>query len=422
MISINDQALYKASLQVLATHTQRNYYGRLAQIFLACKFYGNLIPRVGDPIGTDVATLQRLLDELYDKPSLKPGPSISITFNANHLYPGVKSNIWRNNFNFQKGFGCYAPAAEILNLGFRNASRKACPHLAPRTIGTLRGAKCRLELKAEYRSEDHPKVFRIDPLTREHFVYDPADTNHYAALVVASSGRIPIAPLIVALYYDSRISGGRQQVDITDFLLDFGFSPAEFTVYFDDDPAQASHQTLARAYPGKLSWTRISAVTVSPPSAPLPGIPVSRVPASRRHRPSITTTVAPTAPPAGSFWWDAEQAVRQALVADSWTVVDHSRFGMGYDLFAHKSGTNRHVEVKSSAGRCAPLLTDNEYAEAVRLRQQYVLAIVENFDPVKPVNILWVQDPARLQMTARQMKAFSLPRSAWLPSASGRIT
>jgi hypothetical protein len=105
------------------------------------------------------------------------------------------------------------------------------------------------------------------------------------------------------------------------------------------------------------------------------------------------------------------------LENDGWIVLDVSRFGVGYDMRAHKAGTTRHVEVKSSAGRCSPLLTPNELSEARRLRDAYVLAVVENFDPAQPVSVLWIQDPASLPMGARTMTAYSLPRSTWLPIA-----
>ena len=416
---------------MLERFTRGSYYGRLVQIFLACKHYGRLIPRVGAPHGTDVRTVQQLLDELYDKPSRRPGASVLSLFNDNHLYatgvtgPGNRtaSNIWRNNFNIQKGFCCYATAAEINDPAFRNRSRQLCPHLVTAALDQLNGAACDLEPTARYRREDHPKVFRIDPVTREHFVYDPTDVAHYAPLVLAPSGRrLPIVPLVIALYYDSRAAAGRPQVDLSDFLIDFDFVPGEALSYFDDDPAMPEHVALAAASSSGLSWARIAVASPLSPvtPAPLPGIPLpSPTPARRRARttPVVPIAAPPTMPPAGGHWWDAEQAVRQVLENDGWTVLDVSRFGVGYDMRAFKGGTTRHVEVKSSAGRCTPILTPNEFAEARRLRSDYVLAVVENFDPVQPVSVLWVQDPARLPMGARQTTVYSLPRSQWLPRA-----
>ncbi len=231
------------------------------------------------------------------------------------------------------------------------------------------------------------------------------------SLVLAPGGRhLPIAPLVVALYHDSAVGAGRTQVDLADFLIDFDLSPAEALAYFDDDPATSQHATLSQAFPGRTSWTRIAAVVAPVPAgpagpAPLPGVPQPG-PATGRRRARLTPVIPimapPIAPPAGGHWWDAEQAVRQALEGDGWAVLDVTRFGIGYDFRAHKAGTTRHVEVKSSTGRCTPTLTPNELDEARRLRESYVLAVVEDFDPARPVSILWVQDPARLPMGARQ--------------------
>jgi hypothetical protein len=428
MIRVDDPSLYAASLAALKRVTAGSYYGRLVQIFLACKHYGGLIPRVGDPIGTDVGTFQQLLDDLYEKPSLRPQPSVVILFSNNHLprtgergpNRGHPSNIWRNNFNIQKGFGCYATAPELQTRTFRNGSRTVCPHLIPATPGELRGATCALENQARYRNEDHPKVFRIDPTTRDLFIYDPSDSSHYAPLVLAPDGRrLPIGPLVVALYYDSPLAAGRQQVDLSDFLIDFDFTAAEFATYFDDDPAHADHAALSTAFRGRLSWTRIAAAAPTPAVAPLPATPKVSLKLARRGAPAASVASA-TSPPAGGHWWHAEQAVHQVLVADGWTVINKTRFGLGYDLLASKAGTMRYIEVKSSAGRCAPILTEHEYDEARRLRSEYVIAVVENFDPAKPVSVRWVQDPAALSLGTRQITIFSLPRSQWLPRANDR--
>ena len=427
---------------MLEEFTRGSYYGRLVQLFLACKYYGTLIPTVGSPTGTDIGSLQRLIDDLYEKPSMKPGASIAILFSNNHLYRtgenppgGIPSNIWRNNFNMQKGFGCYASAAEILDPSFRDSSRKLCSHLVGAKAGTLEGGKCDLEDSATYRREDHPKVFRVDPQNRELFVYNPSDITHFAPIVCSSKGKLPVGPLIVALYYDSRIAGARSEISIDDFVLDFGFNPEEFDAYFDDDLASGKNAELKAAFPKKISWVKSAAALATEiisggdedgadaraTEVPLPGVPVPGPAGIRAKKSSALVAGIEVAPPAGSHWWDAEQAVRQVLEADGWTVVDKTRFGVGYDFLAAKSGTTRYVEVKSSAGRCAPTLTDNEYMEARRLRREYVIAIVENFDPKKSATILWVQDPARLSITARQVRVFSIPRSQWMPKAASSI-
>jgi hypothetical protein len=287
--------------------------------------------------------------------------------------------------------------------------------------GQLADASCEFALDTRYRNEDHPKLFRLDPATRNLTVVDPSDTAVYSPVVLAPGARrLPIVPLISALYHDSGVAAGRTGVDVSDFMLDFNFSPREFAAYFDDDPALNVHQRLVAAFPG-LAWT--------PARLPAPGGPAAAAPApavlprQRRARaaavapedlPQIATSVAP---PAGSRWWDAEQAVRAALEADQWTVIDRTRQGAGFDFQISKQGRTLFIEVKSSAGPCAPMLTDNEYKQAVRLRERYVIAVVENFDPDATARILWIPNPADLPLLPRSTQVYPLPRAIWLPRA-----
>lgn len=430
-------------MAALSAFTPGSYLGRVVQIFFACKHYGALVPRIGDPTGTDTGTLQRLLDDLYEKPSRRPDPSISIIFNNSHLTrtgevtPGIAgaSNIWRNNFKLQKGYSCYASPAELNSRPFREQSRKLCPHLVTAQEGSLRNAQCALDPEsARYRGEDHAKVFRILPGSDEIFVYEPSDVEFYRPLVLANGRRLPIGPLIVALYYDSSLAAGRSEIDLGDFLLDFDFSPAEFAAYFDDNINLPEHQALNADFPGLISWTPIpiglplapAALPIAAPGQAAPPVPAPVLPAIPQPGPRRARRIAaiggialPAAsPPAGSHWWDAEQAVRQILEADGWAVVDMSRFGVGYDLLARKAAATLHIEVKSSAGKCSPVLTENEYIEARRLRQTYILAIVENYSPTASVTVRWVADPARLALSARRVLNYGVARSQWVPKST----
>lgn len=414
MIRIDSPAIYSSALGYLSRFKGHGYLGRLAQIFIAAKYYGRSFPVVGDSSGVDASSLQRMLDDFYERPSM--GISrICMLFNDNHLPPtGVigpgqttPSNIWRNNFNIQKGFGCYAPDVDLQNPIFRNQSRKLCNYLLTASPRELSGASCSLNATGRYRSEDHAKVFKIDTTTREIFIYDPSDTAFYSQFLLNSAGRrIPLAPLVVALYHDSIAAAGRTSVDLSDFQTDFGFTPSEMTTYFDDDPVTIENAQIAAEFAGQVTWTRVSA------SSPLGGV---RTPSPRAG--GRTTSAANIAPPTGSFWWDAEQAVRLLLERDGWTVTDKSRLNLGYDLLGLRGGRTIKIEVKSSAGRCSPTLTPNEFAEACSSRGAYVLAIVEDFEPSRPASVKWVHDPARLLFTKRAVAAYSLPRSQWVPSA-----
>lgn len=460
MIPIDNPALYHEALTILRRATGNQYLGRLVQMLLASKHYGHLIPRIGDPVGLTTGELETLLDALYLKRSRTDPENILVLFGATHNVPtGTRagdlkypSNIWRNNLNFQKGYMCYAPAADLLNAGFRNPSRTMCPHLVPETPGQLSGATCAIRPGARYRNEDHPKVFRKDPETGRYFVYDPSDVAFYSNIILPNNGaKLPIVALIVALYHDSILTAGRTSVSIADFAADFDMSPQELAQYFEDDPASAHHQSLIAVVP-ELSWTReISAI--EPPEEALPGtaavdeaeaetgevgpseaaadigdagaaaedqdgfddVPAPKQPMVKAkpapdHGAATATT---SAPPKGSQWWSAEQAVRTLLESEGWAVMDVSRLRLGCDIKASKGTTLRLIEVKSAVGTCAPTLTAAEYEQAKESRQTYVLAIVEFFDPEGKLKVQWIQDPARLQMTERQVTQYFLPRSVW---------
>lgn len=437
MIPINDPALYDASLGLLRAAVGANYLGRPAQILLAAKHYGKAMPQVGDPVGVQSGELERLLDDLYLKPSRAAPQKIAIIFEATHNVPsgttgGVlssPSNIWRNNFNFQKGYMCFGSTAEMLNPAFRNPSRLQCPHLQPAQPNRLAGATCALAQapKPTYRGEDHIRMLRKDPASGEYWIYDPSDVVFYSSIFLpVNGGRLPIAPLIVALYFDSPLAAGRAQVDVSDFVADFGFTALEYTAYFDDDLTSQTHQAFLALKPG-MSWSKPFAAqgaVLGQAQAQLPGLPPIPAPALPNPQVAPNTganagTTVSAAPPAGSQWWSAEQAVRAVLEGDGWQVLDFSRLGSGFDLKATKNGVVRLVEVKSALGPCSPTLTDREYAAAKKHRLSYVLAIVENFDPTKGVTVRWVQDPARLQVTMRTTTAYYLPRSIWrTPSTS----
>jgi hypothetical protein len=430
MIPIQNAAVYNKALQLLEAAGGNGFRGRAAQIFLACKHYGNQIPVVGSPVGVDSRQLQQLFDDLYSKPSRSTPDKIAIIFDDDHKVPTgttggvltVPSNIWRNNLNLQKGFVCYASVQEMQTPGFVGASRKVCPHLRPAGTQTLAQSWCHIKGKPPvYRGEDNPKIFRKDPVTSEYTVHDPQDIAFYSGIMRPASGiKIPIAALIVAIYYDGILAAGRSQIDVPDFLVDFNFSPTEAAAYFDDDPTSTAHQALALVAPG-TAWTRFSlAPAVAAPTVTLPGIPpvptpkvaTGKKPKALPHHGSIGVTTSPP-PPATSGWWNAQQAVRTTLEAANWLVVDVSGLKVGYDFKIIKAGQVKMIEVKSSVGICTATLTDLEYKQAVSGRRDFVLAIVENYDPVLPATVQWVEDPARLQMTQRRVVQYTLPRSVW---------
>ncbi|MCW8283563.1 DUF3883 domain-containing protein [Agrobacterium sp. InxBP2] len=429
MIPINDADLFERSLEILQDSVGRRYLGRIVQIFLACKQMGNGVPQVGDPMGLTTGQIEEILDDLYRKPSRTSDYKILILFEnefkvASRQLGGTltsPSNIWRNNLNFQKGYMCYGTVTEFQDRTFLLQSRTLCPHLDPVVPKTLRGAGCKLKPGAKYRNEDHAKVFRKDPSTDEYFIHDLSDVEFYRNIVRPNNGdKLPIVPLIIALYYDSSLAAGRVAVSLSDFLADFDFSPKEASEYFEDSQTSAAHTAILAT--GKITpWVEELVHLSAPVSAALPSttspVPTPKTPSSTKTPSTNATnkTAKTSLPPKGGFWWNAEQAVRDLLVADGWTVMDVSRMGVGCDFKATKDSTLKLIEVKSSAGPCAPVLTKKEYYEACHNRSNYVLAIVENFLPTAALTVQWVHDPASLQVTERLTKEYYLPRSVWKP-------
>src|SRR5262249_12559180 len=150
-------------------------------------------------------------------------------------------NTWRNNFNLQKGVGCYAPPADLASQQFLDQSRSQCKYLVPQRAGRLAGAHCSLQPRgASYRNEDHRKWLRIDTSDEGYAVVDLQNHQNFLPYVAPDELRIPALPVIVALYHDGDpglVVGQRPQLDVDDFRTDFNLSLAEFLRYFDDDPA-----------------------------------------------------------------------------------------------------------------------------------------------------------------------------------------
>ncbi len=350
-------------------------------------------------------------------------------FDGSHLArtgivgPGNRTaqNNWRNNFHLQKGVGCYADASELSSPAFLGEPRRACRHLRPVRAGQLRGATCELALASpRYRAEDHQKWLKIYPDGKTVASVDTMLVSNFESWVAAGGRRLPIVPLIVALYHDADpglATGARALagVDVADFVADFNLSPNEVGAYFDQDPANRHNAALVGG-PWGISYSpfTLAMMAPSPPvSAGRPAGPAVTTPRPRTI-PAPVLTATPVAPPVATAWWDAEALVKRALEDDGWTVYDVSRQQLGYDLFAQKRSRTLHVDAKSSSSYCTPTLTAREWRQATTLRDQYVLAIVENFDPTGINNVYWVRDPTITCMSRpRTMTEYAIPRSSW---------
>jgi hypothetical protein len=425
MITASDKPLYLEALRALSRHKATigsDFKGRFAQIFLALKFYQNEIPSMysNTLVSTDV--LQTLLDDLYAKTSRPANEACLMLFDGRYLArtglvgPGNRTsqNTWRNNFNLQKGIGCYAPPTELSSSSFLNESRTKCRHLVPAKRGLLSGARCNLCLSgASYRNEDHRKWLRIDPGGAGYAVADLLNHENFSPYVAPNDLRIPVLPLIVALYHDGEPSlfvGQRPRLDVDDFRNDFNFSLEEFSAYFDEDPGAPGNRVLISRFP---TLTRYSPATSS--AARRTVAPRRKTPASLRL-PVLSGTL--VTPPATNSGFEAEQFVAEALRANRWTVYHVARQLLGYDILAKRGSLTRYVEVKSSLGLCSPSLTSREWRQANAHGVNYVLAIIENFDALGQNTVFWVPDPVgSCAYTQSQTVSYSIPRSSWVSSA-----
>lgn len=425
MIPVNSQGLFTDALNCLSLHKLqmgRSYKGRFVQIFLGLKFFQNGIPSMysGSFISTEM--LQMLLDDLFTKASRLPNQCVLALFEGNFLArtgfvaPGNShpQNTWRNNLNLQKGIGCFAPPADLSSTSFLNEERSACRYLQHSNNGGLAGARCGLCLTgAGYRNESHRKWLRIDPSGAGYAVTDLQNISNYAPYVAPLGNRIPLFPLIVALYHDADpglVTGTRSTVSVTDFAADFNLSASEVSAYFDASPSNPINARLMQSG----YWSNLGNQTALT-SIPAVQSPLTPYPLSPPYVPQVPNLVGTITPPPGiNTGWEAEQYVATALAAEGWSVYGVSRQQVGYDIFAQRGLKKRYVEVKSSLGLCSPSLTAREWQQAAHYRESYVLAVLENFNPVAQNVIYWVRDPVNRCSSVQQISiSHSIPRSSW---------
>lgn len=438
MIDPSAPTLYQEALNELQKFTAASraasgepYGGRFVQIFLGLKYWQQSVPSARSGQYISSSTLEGMLDDLYAKATRPATESVAIIFDGSHLprtgltVPGkaYPQNTWRNNFQLQKGIGCYADANELDSVTFLNESRANCRHLVPPTLGSLHGATCALaSASPRYRGEDHRKWLKIHPGGEGFAAVDLMLTANFAPWVAPAGNRVPVLPLVVALYHDGEPAlslGARAAgLDLADFASDFNLSPAEYDVYIDQDPANP-HNAALLGGPWGLTYTPFTPATMVPVAAP-GGTPTASRPRSPRRSPGPRPIPAPVLtptivmPPVTTAWWDAEQLVAGHLRGVGWTVYHVSRQQLGYDLVAESGARTIFVEVKSSSGYCTPSLTAREWQQANMLADRYVLAVIENFDPAGMNSVYWVPDPAtNCVANARTTVAYAIPRASW---------
>jgi hypothetical protein len=430
MIPINDPILFAEALDCLALHKRnvgRDFKGRFIQIFLGMKFFQNSLPSMfsGSFVTTEV--LQTLLDDLYSKISRPANDCVLSIFENNYLPrtglipPGRLSgaNNWRNNFNLQKGIGCFAPPADLSSMTFLNEDRINCRYLNPTIPGVLGHASCTLCLTgASYRNESHRKWLKIDPTGNNYAIVDLQNIPNFLPYMAHDGKRIPILPLLIALYHEADpgvVLGTRTNVQLSEFMSDFNLSQAEYLAYFDDSMYNPANAKLVAS----SNWSSGFILGSFMPPSPAAPTPVPTTGPSGRAAPLTPVLTGTLTPPPGiNTGWEAEQFVAAALLSDGWDAHVVARQQLGYDIFATKGLKKRYIEVKSSLGLCSPSMTAREWQQSKYHANCFVLAVVENFNPTGQNMIYWVPDPSNCcSSTPQTTISYSISRSTWTLSA-----
>jgi len=366
--------------------TKTNVRGRFVSLYLGLRRMGSQLAPLGSKTATPAAKIERFLDLLYTK-THRPEPLVVLTalfggstspsagYSARTgvIAPGNQypTNNWRNNFNIQKGIGCPADPDTIGRLLTNPEIRHACQHMAVDPEGR---ETCGLA-GAAYRGDEHSIWLRIVQ-NQGYQVVDLDNRNVYANYLQPLGERIPIFPLMAALYgfAPREAYPQRATVGIPDFAEDFGFTLNQVEELFDCNPdSQANAAILA------ISQGQIPSVAVLPPAEDQMGDP---------SIPVLGTIMAM------NTGVGAEIAVAKELVKHEWTVVYRgNQRGYGYDIEASREGQTLRVEVKSSVGFTVPELTEAEWQAAQNHGDDFVLAVVDFYGSDKQ-RIWYLRNPA----------------------------
>jgi len=367
--------------------TRTNVRGRFVALYLGLRRMGPQLAALGSDSSTPTAEIEHFLDSLYTKTHrVEPvvvltalfggstSPSAGYSARTGVTAPGNKypTNTWRNNFNIQKGIGCPAEPDTIGGLLQDPAIRLACQHMAVDPEGRY---TCSL-VGAAYRGDEHSIWLRIVP-SGGYQVVDLDNPSVYAGYLAPSGQRIPIFPLLAALYgfAPPYAFPQRPTVGIPDFAQDFRFTLEQVDALFDCDPDVPANAEILAVAQGQML-----------PGAALPA-------------PEEEQTEPPLMPVLGSIMAmntgvGAEIAVAEQLVDHEWFVVYRgNQRGYGYDIEASREGQTLRVEVKSSVGFTTPELTEAEWEAAQVHGDDYVLAVVDFYGSDEQA-IWYLRNPA----------------------------
>lgn len=221
-------------------------------MYLAFKFHQNPLPKIGHAeSGVTSEYLETLLDEFYTKTNSSLGVDtgkvcqiFSEAFKPRHSHD---QNNWRDFFRYALGVSCLA-SEELLATDFVGQPRSDCPNLIKNKAGDF---ACRLHPKqTKYiRGLEKPKFlhWKLSGAKGTYKLVD-LDDPQLIESVRPFSTRVPLAPLINALYFGAPWTK-LKEVSIDRFVSDFHFESRHQVEYlFASDIDQASvRREVARA-------------------------------------------------------------------------------------------------------------------------------------------------------------------------------
>jgi hypothetical protein len=120
-------------------------------------------------------------------------------------------------------------------------------------------------------------------------------------------------------------------------------------------------------------------------------------------------------PPNSNDGWSAERYVAKHFEDFNWNVSMVGHLKLGFDIKVSKGTKEYFVEVKSSVANSHPVFTENEVSFWNDYKENYLLAIIENFDPDKENKINWVKFPKNIQpeFSTSTTTTYRLSRKNW---------
>ena len=136
--------------------------------------------------------------------------------------------------------------------------------------------------------------------------------------------------------------------------------------------------------------------------------------------PNQEKEVSESVAPKQNSGWTAEVFVTEALRNHGWDAKLVGHLHQGFDIKAKKEGRVLLVEVKSSVNKANPSFTHNEFNTWRDHKEEYIVAIMEDFDPqntesMSEEDIEWIKirDGNFDQFKVEEVKSFRLNRTVW---------